>query len=137
MRIAFISYEFPPETGKGGIGTYVKQIAAALSVLSWDVHVFAGSYSSGFSQKKEGYWIHTIQCNNAHEFALKVVDGFDHYHTIEKFDLIESAEINGNALLIKKKYPDLPLVVRLHAPNYLVENLKNRYLPFFASCDLY
>ena len=132
MRIAFISYEFPPETGKGGIGTYVKQIAAALSSLSWDVHVFAGSYNPGFSQKKEGYWLHTIQCNDAHDFAYKVVDEFDNYHTIEKFNLIESAEINGNALIIKKKYPELPLVVRLHAPNYLIENLKNRYLPFFA-----
>ena len=132
MRIAFISYEFPPETGKGGIGTYVKQIAAALSSLSWDVHVFAGSYSPGYSQQKEGYWVHTIQCSTPHDFAYKVVDEFDNYHTIEKFDLIESAEINGNALIIKKKYPELPLVVRLHAPNYLVENLKNRYVPFFA-----
>ena len=132
MRMAFITYEFPPDTGKGGIGTYVKQIAAALSVLSWDVHVFAGSYSAGFSQKKEGYWIHTIQCSDPHDFAYKVVDEFDNYHTIEKFNLIESAEINVNALIIKKKYPDLPLVVRLHAPNYLVEKLKNRYLPFFA-----
>lgn len=132
MRIALISYEFPPDTGKGGIGTYVKQIAAALSSLSWDVHVFAGSYSPGYSQQKEGYWVHTIQCSTPHDFAYKVVDEFDNYHTIEKFDLIESAEINGNALIIKKKYPELPLVVRLHAPNYLVENLKTRYLPFLA-----
>ena len=132
MRTAFISYEFPPETGKGGIGTYVNQIAAALSSLSWDVHVFAGSYNPGFSQKKEGYWIHTILCIDPHDFAYKVVEQFDKYHTIEKFDLMESAEINGNAWMIKKKYPELPLVVRLHAPNYLVENLKNRYVPFFA-----
>ena len=27
MRIAFISYEFPPDTGKGGIGTYTKLLA--------------------------------------------------------------------------------------------------------------
>ena len=94
--------------------------------------MFAGTGKPGLSQQKEGYWIHTIQCSGSDDFAYKVVEGFDEYHTIEKFDLMESAEINGNALLIKKKYPQLPLVVRLHAPNYLVENLKNRYLPFFA-----
>ena len=132
MRIAFISYEFPPDTGKGGIGTYVKQIAAALVTLSWQVHVFAGSDKPGISQKMDGYWIHTIQCNDPHDFAHKVVDQFDNYHTIEKFDIIESAEIHGNARMVKMKYPELPLVVRLHAPNYLVENLKNRYLPFFS-----
>ena len=132
IRIALITYEFPPDTGKGGIGTYVKQIAAALSALSCDVHVFAGTSKPGLSQQKEGYWIHTIQCSGSDDFAYKVVEEFDKYHSVEKFHLMESPEINGNAFLIKKKYPALPLVVRLHAPNYLVENLKNRYVPFFA-----
>ena len=43
MRIAFISWEFPPATGKGGIGTYVTQIAKAMACMHHDVHVFAGN----------------------------------------------------------------------------------------------
>lgn len=132
MKIAFVSYEFPPGTGKGGIGTYVKQIAAALAGLNWEVHVFAGSNEPGISTNTEGYWVHTIECTGPHDFASKAVAIFEQHHTAGKFDLVESAEIHGNAMVIKKKYPKLPLVVRLHAPNYLVEHLKNRYVPFFA-----
>lgn len=32
----------------------------------------------------------------------------------------------------KKRFPHLPLVVRLHAPDYLVESLKKKYVPFTA-----
>ncbi len=132
MKIAFISYEFPPGTGKGGIGTYVKQMAAALAGLNWEVHVFAGSNEPGISNNTEGYWVHTIQCSDPHDFAGKVVATFEQHYAAVKFDLVESAEIHGNARVIKKQYPGLPLVIRLHAPNYLVEHLKNRYVPFFA-----
>ena len=43
MRIAILSYEYPPETGFGGIGTYAYYHARALAKLGHDVHVFAGS----------------------------------------------------------------------------------------------
>jgi glycosyltransferase involved in cell wall biosynthesis len=31
--------------------------------------------------------------------------------------------------MIKKRFPDLPMVVRLHTPNYVVESLKKTYVP--------
>ena len=32
MRIALVSYEYPPDTGFGGIGTYVHQAAGMLAI---------------------------------------------------------------------------------------------------------
>ena len=42
--------------------------------------------------------------------------------------------IYGNASEIVKAYPQIPLVVRLHAPNYLVEHLKQYHTSFSAKC---
>lgn len=43
MKILLLSYEYPPETGFGGIGTYTWHQARALARLGHEVHVFAGS----------------------------------------------------------------------------------------------
>lgn len=132
MRIAFISYEFPPDTGKGGIGTYVKQIAGALAGRGCDVHVFAASSYRTSSVQTDGYWVHLVQCTNGEDYRIKVVNSFKSQHDISRFQLMESPEINGNAWEIKKKYPEVPLVVRLHAPDYLVDSLNKKYIPFSA-----
>ena len=132
MRIAYITYEFPPDTGKGGIGTYSKQVASIMAGLGWDIHVFAGSPKKQASQKISGYHVHFIECDNGFDFRENVVPVFSKEHYILPFDLIESPEINGNAWEVKKAFPLIPLVVRLHAPNWLVEQLKKRYVSFFA-----
>lgn len=41
MRVLFVSQEFPPETGWGGIGTYVASVAEALSREGVEVHVLS------------------------------------------------------------------------------------------------
>src|SRR5438874_8032908 len=41
MRVLFVSQEFPPETGWGGIGTYVDVISEALASKGVDVHVLS------------------------------------------------------------------------------------------------
>ena len=46
MRIALLSYEYPPETGFGGIGTYTYYQARALARLGHEAHVFAGTQSA-------------------------------------------------------------------------------------------
>src|ERR1700722_14186708 len=43
MKIALLSFEYPPETGYGGIGTYTWYQARALVKLGHEVHVLAGS----------------------------------------------------------------------------------------------
>ncbi len=132
MRIAYISHEFPPDTGKGGIGTYVKQMATAMAKKGIDVHVFAGSPLKSGSFIVDGFQLHLVQCDNGLDFKEKVLTFFSEQQQLLPFDLMESPEIGGNAWEIKKHYPQLPLIVRLHAPDYLVESLKKKYIPFFA-----
>ncbi len=131
MRIAFISYEFPPDTGKGGIGTYVIQIATALASINWDVHVFAATHlHQDYFIETNKIKVHRIAANNPQQFVVNVLEPFKKQHKIMPFSVIESAEIHGNAFAIKNEIPALPLIVRLHAPNYLVEKLKKKYIPF-------
>jgi len=129
MKIAFITYEFPPDTLKGGIGTYVKQISAAMAAENFEVHVFAGSTVREGIEKEGLCWIHRVKCTDPIDFRNKIVNSFKLQHEAIRFDLIESPEINGNAWEIKKIFSQLPLIVRLHAPNYLVESLKKKYIP--------
>lgn len=131
MKIAFITYEFPPDTGKGGIATYTQQVVSFLSSHSWEVHVFAGSNFRNEKIHKNGIVIHWIKCDNPEDFQIKVLSYFSAENGISPFDIIESPEIHSNALLVKINHPEIPLVVRLHAPNYLVESLKKRYVSFF------
>ena len=132
MRIAYTSYEFPPDTGKGGIGTYVKQIATAMAAIGFDIHVFAGSQQREITENIDGYQLHWIKCDNSFDYRSRVVKSFGLQHNHLPFDMIESPEIGGNALNIKINYPAVPLIVRLHAPDYLVESLKKKYVPFYA-----
>jgi glycosyltransferase involved in cell wall biosynthesis len=41
MRVLFVSQEFPPETGWGGIGTYIDVISHSLAEKGVDVHVLS------------------------------------------------------------------------------------------------
>ncbi|MEJ7627561.1 MAG: glycosyltransferase family 4 protein [Ferruginibacter sp.] len=132
MRIAFITYEYPPDTGKGGIGTYTFQVSTVLVKNGGDVHVFAGSNHRQCEVSENGIKIHWIHCSGPHDFAEKVFPVFQSENAICAFDIMESAEIHGNAIQVKRNFPEIPLVVRLHAPNWLVENLKKRYVPFIA-----
>ena len=129
MRIAFISYEYPPDTAVGGIGTYTFQIARLLASENFDVHIFAGSHIQSGETLENGITIHRVQCIGPHDFQKNVVPYFEEEHNSNPFHLIESPEIHANALEIKRRFPSIPLNVRLHASNYLVENFKKKYMP--------
>lgn len=47
MRIALLSYEYPAETGFGGIGTYTRTQARALAAAGHEVEVLAGGAVAG------------------------------------------------------------------------------------------
>ena len=97
-----------------------------------NVHVFCGSPLRQGAAIENGYTVHRITCVNGNDFKEKLVPFFAAQHQQLSFDLAESPEINSNALLIKKMFPNLPLAVRLHAPGHLVESTKKQYYPFSA-----
>jgi len=129
MRIAFVTSEFPPETGKGGIGTYVDQASRMLAKAGCDVHVFAASQRRSADVLENDVHIHWVECAGPREFQEAVVTPFEQQHRIRAFDVVESPEIHANAGGVKKQFPALPLVVRLHAPSWIVEHTKKKYNP--------
>lgn len=132
MRIAYISYEYPPDSAIGGIGTYTWQIAKAMALQNCDVEVFAASPTRTITEQIDKVTIHRIKIAHQKDFNSAVVAVFKNRHTSNKFDIIECAENGVNALNIIKKYPNIPLVVRLHTPGVLVTRLQNTYTPLIT-----
>ena len=130
MRIAYISYELPPDIPKGGIGTYTLQAAALMKAAGHAVAIFCGSTTRSVHEQAEGADIYRICCADPEDFTEKVLPVFAAAHAGNSFDLIECPEIHGTGRLIKQSFPQLPLIVRLHGPNFLVESLKKAYTSF-------
>ncbi len=132
MRIAFVTYEYPPDIAKGGIATYVQQAALMLRQRGHSVEVFCGSNTRSISEMIDEVYIHRILTTNPEQFRTDCLSIFDMRHTDKPFDILESPEINSSGLLIKQKFPLLPLVVKLHMPLFLQMKLNNFYTHLFT-----
>ena len=139
MNIAVLSYEYPPDTGFGGIGTYTYYHARALVQLGHSVHVFAGSIRNGtFHDEHDGVritrvrtdgWLHQLltparlcHClwfSNRMETArgayLAVVDALKR----ERIDIVEAPECGADAAEVSLRL-NVPLAVRFHSPARLI-----------------
>ncbi len=123
MHIAFISYEYPPETPNGGIATYVQQAARMLAARGHDVEVFAGSPTRDATLPTDGLLIHRIHVAQRPDFAARVAPAFARRHQAAPFDVMEGPDYDADARFAAQQVPDLPYVVRLHTPRYLAEIL--------------
>lgn len=128
MHLGFVSYEYPPDTGLGGIATYVQQVSAALSGLNVEVDVFVGSpHRSGVERLRPHYRIHYLRCSSREEFIRLSPEQLRIIHGIMPFDGIECPEYGAEASFIRSKLPGVRLWVKLHTPSYLVKRLNDHY----------
>lgn len=127
MRIAFISYEAPPDTVVGGIGTYVGQAAAALASRGHQVEVFAASPQTTDRLTFNGYVTHRLKCGPTFEerlvFPQSAGDAFAKRHAEAPFDVLEGPEFLAEAGIAKRLVPGIPLVVRLHMSMTLIRQI--------------
>lgn len=123
MRIAIFSFEFPPQTAFGGIGTYSVQLADTLSQAGHDVEVFAGGKGSDRVRRKSGALVHTVGCTDQLDFALPAARAFLVRHDEEPFEVIETPEYQAPALAALKLAPEVASVVRLHTPTFLISRI--------------
>jgi glycosyltransferase involved in cell wall biosynthesis len=123
MRIALISFEFPPDTAFGGIATYVAQAAKMLHFRGHDIEVFCASEYREGSFMEEDILVHRTKTADRANFRQLMLAVFTNRHNLKKFDLMESPEYNADGLEIKRLFPDLPLVVKLHTPTFLINQL--------------
>jgi glycogen(starch) synthase len=133
LKLAIVSYEFPPHNGSGGVAFYSYNLAQLLSE-SCLVYVFSGAdlgSKSIYEQSKINNFISiVVNCKSSDDFIYKVVDVFKKFHQQLPFDLIESPEVGACALEIKKAIPSLPLIVKLHSPTSLLGYYVVKNAPF-------
>ncbi len=120
MRIAILSFEFPPATPLGGIATYSAQLADMLARAGHDVEVFAGGAKMETFRRPSGACIHTLGCTDQVQFALPVTLGFCQRHAEKPFEVMETPEYLAPAFNIAQLQPELAFVVRLHSPAALI-----------------
>jgi len=145
MKIALLSYEFPPETGHGGIGTYTWYQSRALARLGAEVHVLAGASESTPIRTTEldGVQVHRFHLQNQLmqtlmrfgrnslswtknrlENAVSMRSGMKQLCRDHKFDVIEVPECGAEGALLDG-VGETPMVVRLHSPARLI-------MPFYG-----
>lgn len=119
MRIAFISYEYPPDTAFGGIATYVYQVARALQGRGFQAEVFTASGKRSGTEMEDGVVVHRIQESRPSVFGERIAPVFAARHAENEFDVLEGPDYGADARGAVELVPDIPLVVKLHTPTYL------------------
>jgi glycosyltransferase involved in cell wall biosynthesis len=123
MKIAFISYEYPPDTADGGIATYVHQSAKMLTQLGHHVEVFAGSRERSGSETEAGVITHRVKSLEQQDFAEPVGRLFAQRHADVSFDVLEGPDYAADAREAVKLVPEIPFVLKLHTPSILLLKL--------------
>jgi len=121
MRLALISFEFPPSTIIGGIGTYAFEAARMLAVAGVSVEVFAAGVQGEEPAASLGIRVHRVAANDRASFRDKVLPAFADRHSHAPFDLIESPEIGAEGARIAAAFPEVAVISKLHTPSYLVD----------------
>lgn len=132
MKIAYFSYELPPDLPKGGIGTYQLQIAEGMAAAGHTVFIFSASPFNEGEEKNGLITVVRIKANSPAVFNEKLPGIFSAYHEKEKFDIAECPEIHHHGTFLLNGSYKIPLTIRLHASNFLVESYKKKYTSFFA-----
>jgi glycogen synthase len=132
MKIALISYEYPPDTAIGGIATYVRQAAQMLAQRGHQVEVFTASTTREGTEQQAQITVHRVQITDRQQFAEKIASVFAERHRVQMFDVMEGPDCGADAAVIKQRFPDLPLVLKLHTPTYLLQRLGYQPLSLLA-----
>lgn len=149
MRILYISSEYPPETGFGGIGTYTKYMAEGMASRGHEVTVFAQSLSGKeelsvlnrvrvyripggrfpLPGAKLLYPFRKFCYSTAHHLLIRLAwaksvrDACNRLEAAESdFDIIEYPECGGEGFLLQKKCTTA-LFARLHTPWHLIRRI--------------
>jgi glycogen synthase len=131
MKIAFIEFEFPPDTAKGGIAAYTWETARALTKRGHVVEVFAGAKGRTGSFLDDGIMVHRVS-DDPTSFFLKAGHAFFARNEVARFDVLEGSELTAPAREAVRLVPYMPLVVRLHGPSF---KLRSMSMPAMKMAD--
>jgi len=123
MKIALLSYEYPPDTAFGGIATYTQQVARIMQQRGHTVEVFAGSAERQRMTVEDGLRVHRVQVACRTIFGEAIAPLFAQRHNTMGFDVLESPEIGPESQEISRLVPRIPLVIKAHTPTYLLHQM--------------
>lgn len=126
MRIALISYEFAGTASGGGIGTYARGAAAMMAARGHQVEVFTSAPADAHTLPA-GVVVHAAPVERRW-FAPAAASHFASRHGAQPFDVVEGPEFAAEAIAVARSFPDLPLVVKLHTPTFLISEIQHSYL---------
>ena len=133
MHILLVSYEFPPAMATGGIGSYMQHLAHLLFRKGHKVSVISATEEEEEQVVDRGFCKnYLIPATDQRKFRELSLHLFDRYFEPTEIDLIESPEVGACALEIKQKYPQIPLIVKMHTPGVLITKISNTYQPLFT-----
>lgn len=131
MKIAFISFEFPPDTAIGGIATYTENAATLMAKKGHWVEIFTSSPTRESLNELlgENLLVHRIHTTDRDNFCTRLLPYFIQRHEQTMFDIAESPEYSYEGMEIKKTFPLLPMIVRFHTPSFWVKHLNKKFAP--------
>jgi glycosyltransferase involved in cell wall biosynthesis len=122
----FISQQYPPETGFGGIGTYVWHMARALTLNGIDVTVFSYSTEQDKIYLEDGIKVVRKKIDKSRYLSwyIEVM----RFLTKNTFHIIEDAEFSGSTFLylLLFKHRRHFIYVRLHSCHKTINYYENR-----------
>jgi glycogen synthase len=126
LRIAFISHEYAAVANSGGIGTYVRNAARMLADRGHDVEVFCAGDGSATRAVSD---VRVTQIDAGRDgFRDAVRQPFAARHRERPFDVVEGPEYRADAAGVRRDWPYLPLVVRLHTPTSIIDSINQSYV---------
>jgi len=140
MKIALLSFEYPSETGFGGIGTYTWYHARALAKLGHEVHVLAGAATPSAlrTETHDDVLVHRYQgdgllmrgfewfgrrrlwwTKSRLQTGLSMYRGLATLMRQHAYDVVEMPECGAEGWLLNH-LTRVPTVVRFHSPSRLI-----------------
>jgi glycosyltransferase involved in cell wall biosynthesis len=140
MKIALLSFEYPTETGFGGIGTYTWYQARALARLGHEVHVLAGATEPCQLRREDhdgvivyrhrvdspwnrlARWLERGRLwwtKNRIENAFSMKDGLQRLLETNDYDVIEMPECGAEGAFLGR-YFQVPTVIKFHSPAKII-----------------
>ncbi len=130
MKIAFISFEYPPDTADGGICTYVAEATKMLAERGHQVEVFASSRQrEGVEETPWGVRVHRVLEPDHFKFPARIGAVFASRHREVGFELMEGPDYYADASEAVKLAPDVPLVVKLHTTRQQAKEIEASLIP--------
>jgi glycosyltransferase involved in cell wall biosynthesis len=122
MHIALVTRTYPPDTGWGGIGSYVFHLAGGLVSHDHRVTVLA-SFAESPGETKTGQvrvlrWLKPAP-SPADECGAEVAEAVETLFQRDGVDVVEFPEHGAEGLLFQKRNPHCAVVVKMHGTNEL------------------